>query len=235
MASVLGRMLYAVRVLRGFFGVHPRTCPACNFTGRFRAFGLPPRFDAECPKCRSLERHRLLVLADQRAPLVREGAELLHVAAEPIIRDRVKPRCKRYVTLDAHAAADVRAPLEATGLPDASFDHVICCHVLEHVDDRKALEEIRRILRPGGTLVAMVPIIEGWSSTYEDGAIASSAERELHFGQHDHVRFYGSDLRTRIRDAGFTLTEITAEGPDVVRYGLMRGEKLFIATKPVSS
>jgi SAM-dependent methyltransferase len=126
----------------------------------------------------------------------------------------------------------VRAKLEETALPAASFDHVVCFHVLEHVDDRRALCEIFRILRPGGTLLVMVPIVEGWASTYEDPDLVSLRERRLHFGQGDHVRYYGRDLRVRLGAAGFTLTEVTATGRDVVDYALLRGEKLFVAEKP---
>jgi ubiquinone/menaquinone biosynthesis C-methylase UbiE len=42
---------------------------------------------------------------------------------------------------------------------DASFDVVIASEVLEHVPDiQKALAEIRRVLRPGGTVVITVPL-----------------------------------------------------------------------------
>lgn len=164
--------------------------------------------------------------------MIADGAEVLHVAVDPILRDRFLPRCKRYVTLDLHQPADLRVPLEATGQPDASFDHVICCHVLEHVDDRAALAEMFRILRPGGTLLAMVPVVEGWDMTYQDPAITSAEERSVHFGQRDHVRWYGRDVRARFASAGFDLAEVTANGPDVVAFALTRGEKLFIATKP---
>jgi hypothetical protein len=47
------------------------------------------------------------------------------------------------------------------------------------------------------------------------------------------VRYYGADIRDRIRTAGFLLDEFTAEGEDVLTYGLQRGEKVFIATKPL--
>ena len=53
-----------------------------------------------------------------------------------------------------------------------------------------------------------------------------------HYGQSDHVRYYGADVRDRIRAAGFKLDEFTAEGEDVLTYGLARGEKVFVATKP---
>ena len=49
-------------------------------------------------------------------------------------------------------------------MPDASFDVVICAHVLEHVDDQRAIAELARIVKPGGSLLAMVPLIEGWNA-----------------------------------------------------------------------
>ena len=109
---------------------------------------------------------------------------------------------------------------------------MVCSHVLEHVNDRKALRELKRILRPSGTAILMVPIVEGWDTTYEDPSVSSPEGRDLHFGQSDHIRFYGRDFRDRVRDAGFELTEFTAEEPDVSRYGLLRGDKVFFARRP---
>jgi SAM-dependent methyltransferase len=122
--------------------------------------------------------------------------------------------------------------MEEIELPEDSFDCVICNHVLEHVDDRKATREIHRILSENGLLIASVPIIEGWETTYENPAISSAAERTLHFGQFDHVRFYGRDFRDRVCEAGFVLEEeFTAGGEDSVKHGLIRGEKIFIFRK----
>ncbi len=122
--------------------------------------------------------------------------------------------------------------IEAIDLPNQSFTAVICNHVLEHVDDEKALSEIHRIVQPGGRAYLTTPVIEGWRQTYENPGIDGKPQRTLHFGQHDHVRMYGADLRQRILAAGFDLREFTAEEPDVHRHGLWRGEKIFIATKP---
>jgi SAM-dependent methyltransferase len=55
---------------------------------------------------------------------------------------------------------------------------------LEHVaDDRKAMSELRRILRPSGTAIIMVPLEEGLDETYENPSIVSEADRLIHFGQ----------------------------------------------------
>jgi SAM-dependent methyltransferase len=121
--------------------------------------------------------------------------------------------------------------LEAIDLPDASVGVVIASHVLEHVDDRKALGEIHRILVPGGRLVAMVPIIEGWDKTYENPAITTPSDRVAHFGQFDHVRFYGSDFRDRVTEAGFALTERTAGGAESAQYRVGRGSKVFLGIR----
>jgi ubiquinone/menaquinone biosynthesis C-methylase UbiE len=66
--------------------------------------------------------------------------------------------------------------LEAIALPDDSIDVVVASHVLEHVDDKKALAEIRRVLRSDGVAPLMVPIVEGWDSTYVDPSITTRSE-----------------------------------------------------------
>ncbi|MEO8627913.1 MAG: methyltransferase domain-containing protein [Betaproteobacteria bacterium] len=169
----------------------------------------------------------------ERDQLVNAEASVLHIAPEAIIQRFLQPRCKWYKTLDLFRDdVDLKEPLEKTSLADGLLDHIMCSHVLEHVDDRKALQEMFRLLRRGGSLFIMVPIVEGWDATYEDPSITTTQARELHFGQGDHVRFYGRDFRTRLREAGFSIEEITANEPDVTRYGLQRGEKLFVCTKP---
>jgi SAM-dependent methyltransferase len=139
------------------------------------------------------------------------------------------------VTADLNQRADLKLNIEKIALPDSSFDVVICSHVLEHVNDLSALAELYRILRQNGLAILMVPLIEGWMHTYEDDGIHSEADREIHFGQFDHVRYYGSDFRTRVLSAGFLLDEYYRGGADSVRFGLYRGERIFLANKPSAS
>jgi SAM-dependent methyltransferase len=102
--------------------------------------------------------------------------------------------------------------LTALDLPADSVDLVICNHVLEHIpDDAAAMREMYRVLRKGGRAVITVPVREELERTYEDPSITTPAQRRIHFGQWDHVRFYGLDLRERLAMAGFQV--------EVVRYG----------------
>jgi SAM-dependent methyltransferase len=208
-----------------------RECPNCGYEGTFVHFGDPPRWDARCPSCGSLERHRLLALLLRRRPDLLKAKAVLHFAPESCISGVLQKGGGRYVTADISGQADLTLNIEMIDLPDASFDVVFCSHVLEHVNDLKALRELRRILTQGGTLFAMVPIVEGWQETFEDESVTSEADRDLHFGQWDHVRYYGSDFRMRLKDAGFVAEDYTAFGHDVARYGLERGEKVFICRK----
>ena len=169
------------------------------------------------------------MLLDQRHGLFRRDAEILHFAPEPIVRDHLRRISKNYRSADLQPGrADCQENIEALSFPDATFDHIVCIHVLEHVDDARALSELRRVLKPGGSLIAMVPIIEGWERTYEDPSIVRPEGRDLHFGQHDHVRMYGRDFRDRVQRAGFVVEDLTGSGDDAVRYGLLRGETVFV-------
>lgn len=208
-----------------------RQCPICDFYGFFSAFGRPPRLDALCPGCGSLERDRLFWLSARRDWL-NVAEPILHFAPEPILRDRLKGIYREYVTADLYADADLKLDIENMDVPTGTLRTVICNHVLEHVCDRRALAELHRVLADDGRLICSVPIVEGWERTYENDSVTEPGERALHFGQRDHLRFYGRDFRDRLRTAGFRqIREVTAEGKEVVDHSLRRGEKLFVCRK----
>jgi SAM-dependent methyltransferase len=210
-----------------------RTCNICGFEGYFRPFGSPIRLDAKCPRCESLERHRMLKLWFDQNQRTFDDTKILHFAAEKAVTRFVRACSSNYVTADIQPGrCDLVLNVEAINLPDSQYGVVICSHVLEHVDDRAALRELFRITGPGGIVLLMTPMVEGWDATFEDRSKATEQERWLYFGQGDHLRFYGSDFRDRITAAGFDLEEFTAVEPDVSRHGLVRGEKVFVARRP---
>jgi SAM-dependent methyltransferase len=194
---------YLLRSVSRSLGKFPRECPLCGYHGKFLGYGYPYTWDVYCPKCGSLERHRLLCLAARKHRFF-AGKDILHFAPEPAVKRLVTEQTPRsYCTADLFAkGVDHKENIEALTLADNSYDVVICLHVLEHVNDRAAIDELYRVLRPGGLLIAMFPIVEGWDETFEDASKISPDDRLLFFGQHDHARFFGRDARERLGDFG---------------------------------
>ena len=170
-----------------------------------------------CPRCGSQVRHRLIGAAVTWLPALaaqvpRQGA-FLHLSPEYCLVEFFRPLARRYVRGD-FAAEDRDVFVDITnmaGISNASFDVLIACDVLEHIeDDRRAMREIFRILRPGGTAILTVPQADGEVATHEDPAIRTAEQRAKVYGQFDHVRNYGSDFPDRLRAAGFEVTEVDA-------------------------
>ena len=108
---------------------------------------------------------------------------------------------------------------------------------LEHVaDDMRALSEMKRVLRPGGWAILQIPFFYPLrETTYEDRSITDPTEREIAFGQDDHVRMYGKDYGDRLANAGF---EVLADdfiqnlgSEKVRRHALPEQEIIYKVTK----
>lgn len=119
---------------------------------------------------------------------------------------------------------------------DNVFDWIICSHVLEHIpDDRKAMRELRRVLKPDGLAVILVPFRTGLAATFEDPSIVSPEDRERVYGQKDHVRNVGRDYRDRLVQEGFAVKEIdygAVAGPTRASlYRLQLDQPIYLCTK----
>lgn len=206
-----------------------RFCPVCQRESRaFAPYGRSKRQGAMCIYCGSLERHRLLWLyLTKRTNLFdAQPKNVLHVAPEPCFESIFRRRLgKGYLTADL-LDPRVMVKMDITNIqyPDEYFDVILCSHVLEHVpDDRKAMREFWRTLKPTGWAILLVPIMA--ETTFEDPTIVDPKERLIAFGQEDHVRKYGRDYIDRLREAGFTVsvTTVTDMVPDreaALRMGL---------------
>lgn len=78
----------------------------------------------------------------------------------------------------------------ASGVPaaDQELDAVVFSDVLEHVDDPRAtLAELRRVLRPGGTLVGFVPLEGQPGSAYSFYRALLGPDLYLHTKRHVHA------------------------------------------------
>jgi len=196
------------------------------------------RENALCPGTLSLERHRLLWLyLDRETSFLKDSLKVLHVAPEQVFYQKFKsfPHWK-YTTTDLHSPlADVKADICALPFEDNSYDLILCNHVLEHIpNDRKAMSELYRVLKKGGTLIAQVPLDEKRTTTFEDDSITDRKERTKVFGQYDHVRVYGKDYLEFLDQTGFSSKFIayTEKLPkeEIKRYGLQY-ESIPIAKK----
>ncbi len=209
------------------------TCPLCGYEGPFKPrFGtVAIRLDAACAQCGALERHRHIGLWF-RDNAHRTWGDILHFAPERQMRKLLQGLGSSYTTAELlEGVADLALNIEAIELPDASYDTIMCNHVLEHVDDAKALPELYRILRPGGQAILTFPLIASWPESYENPDVKTEADRHKHFGQSDHVRYFGWDATARIAAAGFKLTTIVATGQEAVTYGVARGDVIFLCEK----
>lgn len=134
---------------------------------------------------------------------------------------------------------DFHVDLQNLPFKNDTYDFFICSHVLEHVaDDRKAIGELYRITKPGGSGLLMAPICMDIDQTIEDPLIESESERWRLFGQNDHVRLYShNDYVARIEEAGFSLRQMTRDdfGEDVFRrLGLQSTSILYVVSKAAS-
>ena len=136
-----------------------------------------------------------------------------------------------YVTA-GHIKADIcDLPFE-----DKTYDLILCNHVLEHIpDDLKAMSELYRVLKKGGTLIAQVPLDENRNSTFEDDSITDPQKRTEIFGQYDHLRIYGLDYYNRLSSVGFSNKAILLQDrltqEEIERFGLPIKEKIPVMTK----
>jgi len=98
------------------------------------------------------------------------------------------------------SAATVEGDALALPFDDGEFDRIIAAEILEHIpDDRTAMEELFRVLKPGGVLAMTVP---RWFAEKVNWAL-SDAYHEVEGG---HVRIYKeSELRGRLEDVGFVV------------------------------
>lgn len=231
---------WAVPVAGLLYAGRGRECPVCGARRRrFLPYGyVASRADALCPSCLSLERHRLLWLyLTRETDLLRRPQRILHIAPEVCLMKRLRRCAADYTTADLESPlADLHFDVQRIPLADASFDVLICNHLLEHVaDDRRALREFRRILRPGGWGILLSPVDRTRETTFEDDSIVDPAARTRIFGQYDHRRIYGRDYADRLRAAGFEVREIDYAArfseAERRRYALP-ADRIYVVRKP---
>ncbi len=239
---LLIRLSYVVRPLFVLFLRGSRYKDPIDGKG-FRIF-LPYGYETQrenilSPSTLSLERHRLLWLWLQReTDFFSKTSKVLHFAPEQAFYKRFrKMKHLDYTTTDLNSPlADVKADICNLPFGENEYDLIFCNHVLEHIpDDTKAMQELYRVLKPGGMAILQIPQELDRATTFEDDTITDRAERAKIFGQYDHVRVYGKDYFDKLRSIGFTVDEVdytTVLSPEEVDlYRLAQGEILPVCRK----
>lgn len=191
------------------------------------------------PSTLSLERHRLLWLYLQReTDFFTAPKKVLHFAPEQAFYKRFRNQKNLdYTTTDLESPlADVKADICNLPFEDNAFDVVLCNHVLEHIpDDRLAMQELYRVLKPGGMGIFQIPQDTNRAETFEDNSIVDKKERTRIFGQYDHVRIYGRDYFDILASVGFRVTPIdytqNFTDQELTCYGLAKGELIPVCYK----
>jgi len=209
----------------------------------FRTF-LPygyesPRENVLSPSTLSLERHRLLWLyLKNETEFFSKPLKVLHFAPEQAFYKRFKKLGNiEYTTTDLNSPlADVKADICNLPFPENAFDVILCNHVLEHIpNDTKAMQELYRVMKPGGWGIFQIPQDLKRETTFEDDSITDNKERARIFGQYDHVRIYGRDYFDKLRSIGFTVEEVdytqTLSPEAVQKYRLAQGEIIPLVKK----
>jgi predicted SAM-dependent methyltransferase len=237
--SLLNRLLVQLPlpIRKSVFQGNRFICPLCKSQLRtFLPAGQPRRRQARCPICRSLERQRFLWLfLQQEFPelLTSSFGKVIHVAPEKYLEELFRQQLKAdYLTADLYQPdVDIIMDISDNRLADESVDLFVCSHVLEHVpEDIQAMREFSRTLKAGGSLIVMVPM--RGEVTYENPTVQTDEDRVHHFGQKDHVRFYGMDIVERLTFAGFDVQVISphdlASAERITQYGLDdKNDKIF--------
>jgi SAM-dependent methyltransferase len=239
---ILIRLSYIVRpfvafVLRG----KTYTDPIDNKSFRkFLPYGYgEQRPNVLSPSTLSLERHRLLWLyLKNKTDFFTAEKSVLHFAPEQCFLKRFRNlKNLNYTTTDLLSPiADVKADICNLPFEDNTYDVIFCNHVLEHIpDDTKAMQELYRVMKPGGYGVFQIPQDLNRAETFEDNSITDKAKRAEIFGQYDHVRVYGRDYFDKLRNVGFNVEAVnyTAQLSDaqIEKYRLAKGELIPVVYK----
>ncbi len=219
-------------------------CNCCET--RFRRFRKYVGDDGHralmCPRCGSLGRHRVdWLYLKSYANALSGPVDLLHIAPEVCLEKplRALPNLN-YLSADYDSTLAMDQ-VDVTNIKyeDNRFDGVICNHVLFTVDDdRRAMSELHRVLRPGGWALLQSSVSTSLEQTRDRpaGPTASNAPDAPSRYEEVTMRSYGRDYVSRLAEAGFLVTAsdfVSELDPHVRReLGLDLDETIFFCRKP---
>ncbi len=153
------------------------------------------------------------------------GRRLRYVAGErdPLYLHALRNRFLRTPNVDVRALEPAN-PADFLGIGEP-FDSVLCVNVLEYMDEPgQLLESIRGVLKPGGSLIVLVP---------QGKSLYGTIDRTLGHKQ----RFDERELRALLEQHGFTVTEVAGLNkigtPAWWLYGKLRQKRINKVTLKV--
>lgn len=207
-----GRGRHCALCLNEVRSFHPHGGGA-DVLDRRKVVGGMRRLNDRCPVCHAQDRARMIMMfLKNDIGVGRKPLKILHIAPEySLFLWLMRQPNVAYVGTDLdgsryrHIKNFTEADITALPFDENAFDVVICSHVLEHVpDDKKAMSEICRVLKPGGHALLLAPMALDGQGTDEDPSVQDPIVRNGRFGQWDHVRLYDpADFIDRMRSAGF--------------------------------
>ena len=259
MFSSLGLFVECMEDLKRNYSIRIKRCPVCgheviysplpeHYQDLKRLYRVDSASRSEtlnreeylCPYCGASDRDRLMISFLDREGLQQspEGLKLLQIAPAASISRWIELRCPHiaYETTDLFMKgvsfqSDI---MDMHTVSDETYDVIVCSHVLEHVqDDRKALSELKRILKPDGKIVFLVPIDLNAPDIDEEWGL-TEAENWRRFGQGDHCRRYDKKGLTQRLEEQFYVHSLGMEyfGEKLfAQCGLTDTSTLYILTK----
>lgn len=220
------------KTLARFYKGSTYHCNLCGFN--MRSFIITNNNLRICPNCGGLSRTRRLW--EILKPEINHKTVLHFSPNEALVTKIKETKFKSYITsdYDGEFKADKSFNIERIEEIDNSYDIIICYHILEHVEnDKKAMKELYRILKPNGKVYIQTPFKEG--DIYENSNMTSKLDRLKHFGQEDHVRIYSIDgILKRLESVGFKTKTLKYNEAKDNRIGLDEHEHVIIATKELT-
>lgn len=223
-SNLVARVLNAGLRLQDRLRPEPRVaCSLCGWQGR--RFGYWAAVSANqllpdqlCFRCGSTAQTRVLVkLFEQHLPAAKTKPAVLEIGPSPATRQYFAQHPELcYVAVDRFKWVDVRCDATHIALRPRTIDAFICSNVLEHIpDDRQALSELYRTLKPDGIGIIVVPQTKGLTKSHR--------VRDTTFLGYGHIWEYGDDFAQRIKEVGYAVqaahTWDTDSGPTPVRWG----------------
>jgi SAM-dependent methyltransferase len=209
-------------------------CSCCGRT--FSLFLFSPYVSSRCPYCLSVERYRLLCrFLREETDFASGKMRVLDIGPIWCFQEF----CRSLENIE-YVSVDIESPLAMLQMDikdllfkDSSFDCIICYHVLEHIDDdRKALSELHRVLKPDGWAIIQVPV---QLERTTDRCMMTKKEQGEILRWPDHLRAYGRDYPGILASAGFNVevhpyVRKFSDG-EIKRYGLDASEDIHVCTK----